>query len=112
MQLELFDRATDEDRRDAETNPAIGISISGADSNGDVTDNEEGYSDVGDIEGGGGWRANEEPQVVRTMRALASAVEADEVVSAELELIVDKLRSMGDHTSSASCDAKLWRKVR
>ena len=52
----------------------------------------------------------EEPQVVKAMRALNSAVAGDEAISVELELIADKLGVMG---GTAGCGGtELWRRVR
>lgn len=61
--------------------------------------------DVIDASSGGRER---EPATLRSIRALTQAVDGDVEISVEVELIAEKLRSMG----GAGCKIELWRTVR
>lgn len=56
--------------------------------------------------------SNKEPRAVTAMRALTTAVEGDEDVSVELELLLDKLRAMGGGGGGGGCSPEQWRRVR
>ncbi|CBN78210.1 conserved unknown protein [Ectocarpus siliculosus] len=113
-QLDLFDRVADEDLRDAEENGGTAAD-KGA---GDDDDGEDGggSADRGRNQAAGGAATeSSEPRAVKAMRALAMAVEGDEAVSVELELLADKLRVMGGGGSGGGtgcCGPALWRRVR
>ncbi|CAM9600608.1 unnamed protein product, partial [Ectocarpus sp. 8 AP-2014] len=113
-QLDLFDRVADEDLRDAEENGGTAAD-KGA---GDDDDDEDGggSADRGRNQAAGGAATeSSEPRAVKAMRALAMAVEGDEAVSVELELLADKLRVMGGGGSGGGtgcCGPALWRRVR
>lgn len=98
----------DEDLRDAEENRG-----------GDGDDEQDGEGSAEDRgrnqAGGGATTESSEPRAVKAMRALAMAVEGDEAVSVELELLADKLRVMGGVGSGGGmgcCGPALWRRVR
>ncbi|CAN0488405.1 unnamed protein product, partial [Ectocarpus sp. 12 AP-2014] len=113
-QLDLFDRVADEDLRDAEENGGTAAD-EGA---GDDDDGEDGVgsADRGRNQAAGGaGTESSEPRAVQAIRALAMAVEGDEAVSVELELLADKLRDMGGGGSGGGtgcCGPALWRRVR
>lgn len=123
-QLDLFDRVTDEDAKDADADADGDTDVINGDEGSDVMIGDElllGDADIttdesdacpGDnsrLDMVASVRADQEPRAVTSMRKLAEAVESDEIISAELELIADKLGRMG---AAAGCGPDLWRKVR
>ncbi|CAB1097569.1 unnamed protein product [Ectocarpus sp. CCAP 1310/34] len=115
-QLDLFDRVADEDLRDAEENGGTAAGKGAGDDDDD--DGEDGVGSAGrgrNQAAGGAATEISEPRAVKAMRALAMAVEGDEAVSVELELLADKLRVMGGGGSggvTGCCGPALWRRVR
>ena len=116
-QLDLFDRVMDEDANDAEdvidedVDDVIDGDVDaieddiGEDEDEDATHRHADRLDV--VASGRG--GDDEPRAVTSMRKLVEAVEGDEAISAEVELIADKLGKMW---GAAGCGPELWRKVR
>lgn len=111
----MFDRVADEDVRDARDN-------GGGEAGGDE-DGGGGGDDGGDNGGvpSSAARAasrkasDSEPPAVKQIRELVEAVRGDVAVSVELELLAEKLRSMGGGVVGAGgdcCGPELWRRVR
>jgi len=104
-QLDLFDRLADEDLRDANENER-----------GCGDDDEDDEDDEDGAAGGGAARRGDkaEPQAVKRMRELVEAVEGNEALSVEVELLVDKLLALGGGGTGAGegCGLDLWRRVR
>lgn len=105
----------DEDLRDAEESGGTAADKGAGDDDDDGEDGG-GSADRGRNQAAGGAATeSSEPRAVKAMRALAMAVEGDEAVSVELELLADKLRVMGGGGSGGGtgcCGPALWRRVR
>lgn len=103
-QLDLFDRIADEDARDAQEN-------GGGDDEDEDGDAERGSASARmlDLQ-----FIDNEPSAVKQMRELVAAVEGNEAVSVELQLLVEKLLNMGGAGGAGGgcCGPELWRKVR
>lgn len=118
-QLDLFLNLADEDLRDAEEDEKGGDG--GGDDDlvtaGSLGDDDEGGEDGSESGRGGGATGGAEPQAVKLMRELVEAVEGNEAVSVEVELLADKLLALGGGGTGAGggegCRGpELWRRVR